>query len=336
MGQFAALRTQKIEGFEELNEVVLGTRREIVQLERGKIAGELTHASIVDLPIDMATFNLGIRTRGGSHRDRIGIGMLTASDDRAVRASYESHPGDVLVMPPGSEHENRYYGGASIIVVMASVADIESSFGTEGRMSDPSFWWSGHFKGNAKTVANIIPHLQSVLGRLGNVSLSAEAAEYWKRAVIETVSANVMAGMPSERDGPLPSALRIVRQVEECLDERANEPVHISEICGQLHVSRRTLHRAFHEALGVGPIAFLRGRRLCAVHTALRMSQDIRTISDIAVQYGFQNLGRFSGYYHELFGEYPSETRRRHLALECTFDRNQTKRHPIGLLGLRS
>jgi AraC family ethanolamine operon transcriptional activator len=314
MGQFAALRTQKIEGFEELNEVVLGTRREIVQLERGKIAGELTHASIVDLPIDMATFNLGIRTRGGSHRDRIGIGMLTASDGCAVRASYESHPGDVLVMPPGNEHENRYYGGASIIVVMASVADIESSFSTEGRMSDPSFWWSGHFKGNAKTVANIIPHLQSVLGRLGNVSLSAEAAEYWKRAVIETVSANVMAGMPSERDGPLPSALRIVRQVEEYLDAQPTEPVHISQICGQLHVSRRTLHRAFHEALGIGPIAFLRYRRLCAVHTVLRAPANIRTISDVAMQFGFQNLGRFAGYYHQLFGEYPSETRQRQAA----------------------
>ena len=78
MGQFAALRTQKIEGFEELKEVVLGTRREIVQLERGKIKGEIAHAVIGDLPIDTASFNLGIRTKGGSHRDRIGIGLLAA------------------------------------------------------------------------------------------------------------------------------------------------------------------------------------------------------------------------------------------------------------------
>ena len=309
MKRFAALRTQKIESFEELNEVVVGTRREIIQLERGKIAGELTHASIADLPVDMATFNLGIRTRGGLHRDRIGIGMLAASDGCAVRASYESHAGDVLVTQPGSELENRYYGGASIIVVMASVADIESSFGTEGWMTDPSFWWRSHFKGNAETVANVIPHLQSLLGRLGSVSLSAEAAEYWKRAVIEAVSANVMAGMPSERDGPLPSALRIVRHVEEYLDAQPTEPVHISQICSQLHVSRRTLHRAFHEALGIGPIAFLRYRRLCAVHTVLRASANIRTISDVAMQFGFQNLGRFAGYYRQLFGEYPSETR---------------------------
>ena len=89
MGQFAALRTQKIEGFEELKEVVLGTRREIVQLERGKIKGEIAHAVIGDLPIDMASFNLGIRTKGGSHRDRIGIGLLAASANHVVRSSYE-------------------------------------------------------------------------------------------------------------------------------------------------------------------------------------------------------------------------------------------------------
>jgi transcriptional regulator GlxA family with amidase domain len=129
--------------------------------------------------------------------------------------------------------------------------------------------------------------------------------------VLEAVTANVVAGMPAERDGPLPSALKVVRQVEEYLESRPTEPVHISEICSQLHVSRRTLHRAFHEALGIGPIAFLRYRRLCAVHTALRAPKDIRTISDFAMQFGFQNLGRFAGYYHQLFGEHPSETRRR-------------------------
>jgi len=40
MGQFAALRRQKIEGFEELKEVVPGTRREVVQLGSGKVRGE--------------------------------------------------------------------------------------------------------------------------------------------------------------------------------------------------------------------------------------------------------------------------------------------------------
>lgn len=310
MGQFAAIRTHQIEDFEELKEVVVGSRREIVQLERGKIKGEIAHARIGDLQIDVTSFNLGIRTSGVSHSSRIGFGLLAASGDHAMRSSYHSRPGDVLVMEPGCEHENRYYGGATLIIVMASADDISSSFGTEDRMGDPSSWWGKHYSGNAEAITGVVPRLQSLLGRLDDVPLTAEAAEFWKRSMIEAVTANIVAGIPSERDGPLPSALKVVRQVEEYLDSRPAEPVHISQICRQLHISRRTLHRAFHEALGVGPIAFLRYRRLCAVHTALRAQKDIRTISDIAMQFGFQNLGRFAGYYHQLFGEYPSQTRR--------------------------
>jgi hypothetical protein len=123
MGQFAALRRQKIEDFEELEEVVPGTRREIVQLERGKIKGEIAHATIGDLPIDTASFNLGIRSRADRTRTASGIGLLAASAGHVVRSSYDSRAGDVLVMQPDCEHENRYYGGASIVVVMASEAD---------------------------------------------------------------------------------------------------------------------------------------------------------------------------------------------------------------------
>ena len=77
MGQFAKLDRQRIAGFEQLHEVVLGARREIVQIERGKIQGELLHAQISDLPIDAATFNLGLRSRGGSAKSRIAISMLS-------------------------------------------------------------------------------------------------------------------------------------------------------------------------------------------------------------------------------------------------------------------
>ena len=179
-------------------EVVLGTRREIVQLERGKIKGEIAHAVIGDLPIHTASFSLGIRTKGGSHRDRIGVGLLAASSNHVVRSSYEFRPGDVMVLQPGCEHENRYYGGASMIIVMASEGDIELSYGTEARMCDPTCWRKSLTRVMAKMVTSVIPRLQSLLW-LGsaNLSLTAEATEFWKRAVIEAVTANVVAGMPS-------------------------------------------------------------------------------------------------------------------------------------------
>jgi AraC-like DNA-binding protein len=308
---FASLRTHEIESFEELNEIVLGTQRQVVQIEHGKIHGRLSHASIAGLPLDHATFDLGIRSNGGSPRDRYGIGLLLEAGNRVTWASYECEPGHVMVTRPGGEYENRYFGGASLLVISLSPAEIESSLGSEGQVGDPATWGKSHFKATADSIQQVVPRLDALITRLGEVELNAQAAEFWKRAVIEAMTASVAAGMTSVRDGPPPSALKMVRRIEEYLDERGEGPVHVSEICGQLHVSRRTLHRVFQEALGMGPVAFLRHRRLCAVHTALREQEDIRTISEVAMQYGFQNLGRFAGYYRRLFGEYPSETRRR-------------------------
>jgi AraC-like DNA-binding protein len=112
--------------------------------------------------------------------------------------------------------------------------------------------------------------------------------------------------------GPLPSALKIVRRVEDYLATSGARAVHISEICSQLHLTRRTLHRAFHEALGIGPITFLRYLRLCAVHTALRSGLAANeTIANLAIAHGFLNVGRFAQYYRQVFGENPSDTRRK-------------------------
>ncbi|MEO8317899.1 MAG: hypothetical protein ABI561_06200 [Bradyrhizobium sp.] len=47
----------------------------------------------------------------------------------------------------------------------------------------------------------------------------------------------------------------------------------------------------------------------CSSRSILRDSDPAATtIAEIAMQHGFLNLGRFSGYYRALFDEYPSET----------------------------
>jgi len=311
MGQYAHLVRQKVESFEDLDEVVVGTQRKVVQVERGKLQGEITHAMIGDLLIDMASFNLGLRTMGGSHKARTCISMVAESTDRVIRSSYESLPGDVLVTEPNTEFENRYFGSTTIIVVAPTVADTERIFASKG-LSPTSPLQRQHFKAASETLIGFIPRLRSLIERLGDLSLTSDAAEFWKRAVIDAMTADMVGETLARCDGPAPSSLRVVRLVEQYLDSRPGQIVHVSEICEQLHVARRTLHRAFHEALGIGPIAYLRYRRLCAAHLALRSgTMTDLTISDLAIQNGFQNVGRFASYYHELFKEYPSETRRR-------------------------
>jgi AraC family ethanolamine operon transcriptional activator len=48
---------------------------------------------------------------------------------------------------------------------------------------------------------------------------------------------------------------------------------------------------------------------LCAIHTALKNADPSRArVTDIAVEFGFLEMGRFAGYYQSMFGESPSAT----------------------------
>ena len=86
----------------------------------------------------------------------------------------------------------------------------------------------------------------------------------------------------------------------------------IAEICDALAVNQRTLARAVRSVHGTSPLRYLRGLRLAAVRQALA-SKDVaaETVTEIALRYGFHELGRFAVEYRAAFGESPSETLQR-------------------------
>ena len=307
---FTSVDTRRIDGFEELRGAVQGAQMEILQLQRGRLRGHQTHMLVGGMPFSAGAFSLGVRTRGILSDDRLTIGTLTGCTDRATQWSHEIHPADIVVIPPGEEHHGLYRGGASYAVISLDQADIASSFGTEPRLRELGVG-NAHFRADAHGGAFVVRRLREIIARLEDTrpTWDSDAAAFWKRSIIEMMTSTILLNHSSDRDGPLLSARRIVDKVEDYIEATGLRPVHISEICSAIHVSRRTLHRAFYDAIGIGPVAFLRCRRLCCVHCVLRSSDPAATtIADVAMSQGFLDLGRFSGYYHSLFDEYPSET----------------------------
>ena len=311
MSEHISVQTRSIDSFEEIDDAIRGAHIETVQLERGRLRGHMTHMSVGGLPVATGAFSVGLRATGVLSDDRVTIAVLTGVTGRVTQWSYEIHPADVLVMPAGVDHDARFYGGASYAVISLDQADIDAAFATEPRLRQLGSSPKRHFRADKHGGEYVIRRLRDIIARLaaGDVTWNADAAEFWKQSIIETMTATVLASTPSELDGPLLSAKRIVRKVEDYIEAAGSRPIHISELCREVYVSRRTLHRAFYDAVGIGPVAFLRCRRLCAVHSTLRSSDPATTtIADVAMQQGFLNLGRFSGYYRSLFGECPSRT----------------------------
>ena len=106
-------------------------------------------------------------------------------------------------------------------------------------------------------------------------------------------------------------ARQIVTRLDAFLREHLDEPIHMAQLCGATGVSERSLRNACHAVCGTSPKRYLTRRRLEAVRLALaeaRPGQD--TVTRIATDYGFFELGRFAGMYTSVFGERPSDTLR--------------------------
>ena len=70
----------------------------------------------------------------------------------------------------------------------------------------------------------------------------------------------------------------------------------------------------FRSQLGVTPLQYIRQRKLARIHTCLSdPGCTVRSLTELALDYGFVHLGRFSESYRLQFGELPSSTlKRRH------------------------
>ena len=312
MIQPIAVNMCSLDSFEGLHQAIKGSHVEVMQLGRGKFRGSLSHVSIGDFSLSIGSFSLGVRTQRTPTDDKLVVGMLLNAEDRVTHWSFDMRPADVLVIPPSTEHDGIFRGASAYAAIRLDVAEATKLFTGEPRLNDPAAWQhQNHYRADPSIGIAATHRLPLIISQLEKqqLVLSDKVADFWKRSIVEAVTGTILHSLPPDSSGLLPSARQIVAKVDDYLEAAGRQPVHISEICAQLNVSRRTLHRAFHEFLGLGPITYLRHRRLCAVHSVLRDSDPKTvTVARIAVQHGFIELGRFSHYYRSLFGEYPSET----------------------------
>jgi AraC-like DNA-binding protein len=106
-------------------------------------------------------------------------------------------------------------------------------------------------------------------------------------------------------------AAAIVSQLDEFLAAHVDEPICMAQLCDATGVSERSLRNACHAICGTSPKRYLTRRRMEAVRHALTEAHRGQvTVTRIATDHGFFELGRFAAAYSSLFGELPSDTLR--------------------------
>ncbi|SER22093.1 AraC-type DNA-binding protein [Amphritea atlantica] len=83
------------------------------------------------------------------------------------------------------------------------------------------------------------------------------------------------------------------------------------DLAAYINVSERSLYHLFKNEFGLSPRVYICHIKLECIYRELVDLKSMKNITQVALEYGFNNLGRFAKVYRDYFGESPSQTCRR-------------------------
>ena len=165
-------------------------------------------------------------------------------------------------------------------------------------------------------VASRLLRLHEAAGHLAktapDILAKPEVARAIEEALLDAMILCVTEGQSDRVRNVHRHRARVMRRLEEVLTSTPDRPLYMPQLCATVGASYTTLRDCCQEYLGISPKRYLWLRRMHLVHRALRSADaEKTTVTEIATDYGFWELGRFAVAYRSLFGEAPSAALRR-------------------------
>jgi AraC-like DNA-binding protein len=114
-----------------------------------------------------------------------------------------------------------------------------------------------------------------------------------------------------DRPGASVSRREVVKRAETYLRAHMEDSVPLARLCRIVGRSERGLRDAFYGVHGMSPKRWMLTERLQRARRALSEPGNARTtVTGVATDFGFYQLGRFAAAYKGAFGETPSATLR--------------------------
>ena len=165
-------------------------------------------------------------------------------------------------------------------------------------------------------VASRLLRLHEAAGHLAktapDILAKPEVARAIEEALLEAMILSVTEGQSDDVRNVHRHRARVMRRLEEVLTSTPDRPLYMPQLCATVGASYTTLRDCCQEYLGMSPKRYLWLRRMHLAHRALQSADaEKTTVTEIATDYGFWELGRFAVAYRSLFGEAPSAALRR-------------------------
>jgi AraC-like DNA-binding protein len=295
--------------------VLSGADLEISQLEPGRLRGRHVRLGLPGGEFSYVETSLPLRGCG-TFPNLWTLSVVLESKSRSLQHGIKVRAGSLAIHRPRAEHDGVY--GRNFKVVCFALRDEVLAKHIQRlprKLRDALCQPWSVFEPAAASRLEIIAHFAKAAAIIQSdprVRNSRSALVRFEEELVSDFLGAIARQFPSHSIGTDQRAAAMVRRVDQAIQRFRLVDASVAELCAACEVPRRTLNRAFQNAVGMGPATYLRRVQLNRARRALQRERArSTTVTNVALELGFRHLGHFAAQYKELFGEPPHETLRR-------------------------
>ena len=293
-------------------------RTQVVQgvvTTRGEYRSELTRTDLHRLCMQRGDENLA---RVLNVKVDMRAAILFATDRRQAAMHFdglELSPDEIVVMGFDSASHIRSSAASRWGTMSMTLEDLAAA----GQAIIGREWTALSFPRRIRPPPAFLARLSNLHKAVGHLAKTApdilvqpEVARAMEQGLVHAMVSCISGGETAETSSAHHRHAAVMRRLEELLAANSDRILYMAELSGAAGVSERTLRTCCQEHLDMSPTRYLWLRRMHLARRALRIADPATTtVTEVATNYGFWELGRFSVAYRSLFGEAPSASLRR-------------------------
>jgi AraC-like DNA-binding protein len=301
---------------DEFHAAIRGGNGILSLLGNGTYAANLTTIRVGRLTLQRGRENLSRISSSAMPPNRVGVlGWIGDSALPVVRGR-QMRQGEWLCLGLGMQSQHRTSGPVDFVALTLDADDLARAAteisgtslaitaGAVLHVPTPVHAW-------LSTVIEAATLAVTATPEIFKSPISADALEH---ALLRPMVMCLMSGQATQESNRHRRRVDIARQFLAEVETSVDCALSIPALARVLGVSQRGLRDLCEEQLGISPVRFVLLRRLHLTRRALlRSDHHTSSVTEIALDYGLWNLGRFAVTYKSVFGESPSATLRRPL-----------------------
>lgn len=301
---------------DEQAECLRGYDARLEQLTSGAYTGRFITADLgEDVTLFVDQTSVGMRSEVYVPKDTTAIAVLVDGADECSMQGRQMKTGAAVVFPSSSIVDICSNAGSVFAMLSLPSSVLENNLSPELRelsaSKEPYFIDSTMNSVRLETVRVFLRSTINDLSR-GNIFLAHDAATSQCRQTMISYFNALLGASSAKRCRSDNEGSGVWARASAEFEKALYQDVSIDFVCERLNLSRRSLELLFDRTMGISPARYLKVLRLNNIRRDL-LSEDYKedTIGNIAARWGVWHPSRFASEYKAMFGEHPSDARRR-------------------------